>query len=99
MRFGLCCDSSRGEGDHTCEIEEREEGVEGCVGWYVVLGCVFMPFLGGNNSNRYCAGGSGVGVMGDRSCEVWFEVCFGPVVPHTGYQDWACDGANVAGVG
>ena len=50
MRFGLCCDSSRGGGDRICEIEEREEGVEGCVGWYVVLGCVCMSLLGGSNN-------------------------------------------------
>ena len=63
------------------------------------LGMRVHAISGGNNSNRYCAGGSGGGVMGDRSCEVWFEVRFGHVVPHMGCQDWACGGGNVAGMG
>ena len=59
---------------------------------YVVLGCARMPFWG-------CAGDSCGGIMGDRSCEVWFEFCFGHGVPHPGYQGRACGGSNIIGMG
>ena len=66
---------------------------------YLVLGCVRIPLLVGTNSEWGCAGGSCSGIMGDRSCEVWFEFCFGHGVPHSGCQGRACGGSNVIGMG